>query len=286
MASTESPTAPMTVDDSHAYPRPQSWMRNGSPGFAGDRGNPSSSAPTVPSSLAQQKQPQSSVYHPFDNSGNLPDLMPIMFPSGDPFAYPTQPMSTLEDDHFKNDRAGASAQYPFEPGPQGTAAPSPSSTVPASVAVSASTPTFDAFTNVPVFPSGPSGGVAGGFPSHLQHLNHTPSQVQSPPSHTSTPGNGEVVQSPDLVSIPNRNFMWQGFNFQQQNFPTDQQSQQQMSGTNDMRNVGMGMDGFSPMATGMDMCMNLDDIFDNLGGGASTDGPGNNDWGQWMNIGA
>lgn len=88
------------------------------------------------------------------------------------------------------------------------------------------------------------------------------------------------------MSIPNRNFMWQGFNFQQQNFPTDQQSQQQMSGTNDMRNVGMGMDGFSPMATGMDMCMNLDDIFDNLGGGASTDGPGNNDWGQWMNIGA
>lgn len=209
--------------------------------------------------------------------------MPIMFPSGDPFAYPTQPMSTLEDDHFKNDRVGNSAQYTFEPGSQRTTAPSTSSAVPTSAAVGASTPTFDAYTNIPVFPSGPPGGVAGGLPPHLQHLNHTPSRVQSPPSHTSTPA--DMVQSPDLVSIPNQNFMWQSFSFQQPSLSTDQQqSQQQMTGTNDMRNVGTGMDGFSPMGTGMDMGVSLDDLF-NLGGGAGASGSGNDDWGQWMSMG-
>jgi len=293
MPSTNS--APMSVDDSHAYTRTSSWMTNGSSGvstgprsissmsFAADRGNPSSAASSLPSSLPQQKQPQPSVSQPFDPSGNLPDLMPIMFPSGDPFAYPTQPMSTLEDDHFKNDRVGNSAQYTFEPGSQRATAPSTSSAVPTSAAVGASTPTFDAYTNIPVFPSGPPGGVAGGLPPHLQHLNHTPSRVQSPPSHTSTPA--DMVQSPDLVSIPNQNFMWQSFSFQQPSLSTDQQqSQQQMTGTNDMRNVGTGMDGFSPMGTGMDMGVSLDDLF-NLGGGAGASGSGNDDWGQWMSMG-
>lgn len=58
--------------------------------------NPSMPSNQEPSSLAWAQH--------FANLANLPDLMPIMFPSDDPFAYPTQPMSTLEDDHFRHDR--------------------------------------------------------------------------------------------------------------------------------------------------------------------------------------
>ena len=43
--------------------------------------------------LPQSKSPQSTTY-------GLPDLSAVMFPSTDPFAYPNQPMMTLENNTF------------------------------------------------------------------------------------------------------------------------------------------------------------------------------------------
>ena len=39
-------------------------------------------------------------YSPDFNTHGLPDISSMMFPSEDPFAYPTQPMMTLEDGQF------------------------------------------------------------------------------------------------------------------------------------------------------------------------------------------
>ena len=50
------------------------------------------SASATPSSSTQSAFGQSQQY-----SSNLPDLTEIMFPSPDPFAYPNQPMMTLEN---------------------------------------------------------------------------------------------------------------------------------------------------------------------------------------------
>lgn len=36
-------------------------------------------------------------------TANFPDLLSMMFPSGDPFAYPNQPISTLEEGNFKQE---------------------------------------------------------------------------------------------------------------------------------------------------------------------------------------
>merc|ERR1712187_160593 len=65
--------------------------------------------------------------------------------------------------------------------------------------------------------------------------------MHSPVSHGSTPG--EAVNSPDLVSIPNQNFVWQGYGSgmdQQQNFVPDA-TMQQMAAGND-QGFGMGTD--------------------------------------------
>ena len=45
-------------------------------------------------------QPSFNTQHGFPNSGGLPDLSAMMFPSNDPFAYPNQPMTTLENGQF------------------------------------------------------------------------------------------------------------------------------------------------------------------------------------------
>ena len=45
----------------------------------------------------------------FNSPSNLPDLIPMIFLSSDLFAHPMQLISSLENDHFKEERSGASA---------------------------------------------------------------------------------------------------------------------------------------------------------------------------------
>lgn len=91
-----------------------------------------------------------------------------------------------------------------------------------------------------------------------------------------------MVQSPDLVSIPNQNFSWQGFNFQPQGSSNNQQSQP-MSGPGDPQNVGMGVDNFNALG-GIDIGMNFDELFGNLGANGINSAAGTEDWGQWTNV--
>ncbi|KAL1965391.1 hypothetical protein VTN77DRAFT_5828 [Rasamsonia byssochlamydoides] len=271
----ESANTSAAVDDSWTFD-PRSFVsKETSTGMS--REPLSSPSPAFVSDQVNQSSGSSLTASP---AQNLPDLMPIMFPSGDPFAYPTQPMSTLEDGHFKNERSGPSAQ--FNTTTQGGTASSASG----NAALRSSTPGVDTFANLRGFPNGTTGRIPTTLPPHFQHLG-LQSQVQSPASHSSTPGSNEMVQSPDLVSLPNQNFMWQGLGFAAQNMMADQapsqQQQQQTSGTNDVRFDGMN--GFSPMGMAMDMNVNFDEVFGNVGMNSGNGYPGNDDWSQWMNVG-
>ncbi|KAJ5155808.1 hypothetical protein N7492_008611 [Penicillium capsulatum] len=225
-----------------------------------------------PSSLAWSQQ--------FNNPNNLPDLMPIMFPSDDPFAYPTQPMSKLEDDHFRNDQPGMqSSHYPFEPHPASMAPSTPSD--PSGPGVS--TPSFDGFPTFPNFAAGgSSGGIKSSVPSRL-HANApslASSRLHSPISQAHTPS--EALSSPDLVSIPNQNFVWQGYNYQPTNLATDQTMQQGPSLFNGLPDLNMGLDEGS-MGMNTDLGISFDDLFGN--NVASQPGAPNDDWTQFMNPG-
>ncbi|GFF50797.1 activator of stress genes 1 [Aspergillus udagawae] len=221
------------------------------------------------------------------NPANLPDLMPIMFPSDDPFAYPTQPMSTLEDDHFRIDGLGlqSASQFGFDPSSRGL----PSATSTDSPTGAVSTPKFDNFGSFPLFHNGTSTGINTALPHRItpqkqQAMNQA--RLQSPVSHGSTPGSGtEAVNSPDLVSIPNQNFMWQGYNFQPQAFPPDSSGPQQMPTTTESQGFSIGMNENNEMGAGIDMgFLPLDDIF---GDPCRPNGTlANDDWIQWMNVGS
>merc|ERR1712187_624947 len=95
------------------------------------------------------------------------------------------------------------------------------------------------FTNATGTPTAMNPAMANRF-ANSQPPNH--SRLQSPISRMSP--SGEVVNSPDLVSIPNQNFMWQGYNFQPQNWTGDQQTlpeQQPMPALNGVPNVPTGV---------------------------------------------
>ncbi|EKV06966.1 C6 transcription factor (Mut3), putative [Penicillium digitatum PHI26] len=224
-----------------------------------------------PSSLAWAQQ--------FTNPSNLPDLMPMMFPSDDPFAYPTQPMSTLEDDHFRHDRTGMPSQYSFDSAPaMGPATPGD----PSSAAVS--TPTFD-FTNKPNYPITNTPTIKSSVPSHLRPSHsRSSSRVHSPISQSHTPS--DVISSPDLVSIPNLNFIWQGYNFQLNN-PSDIGTESapqhpELHGPNGLPDFGVGMDG--NLGMNMDLGISFDDLFGNNAAYRPTNGASAEDWAQWMNA--
>jgi hypothetical protein len=220
----------------------------------------------------------------FDAGQNLPDLMPIMFPSGDPFAYPTQPMSTLEDGHFKQERPGSSTQYFGDNRSQSGHQIVTPTGLPNENAPQKSIPAFDTFQGLHPLPGNVPGRLSTTLPPQFHHLGMQ-SQGQSPGSHSSTPGSNDTVNSPDLVSLPH-NVMWQGLGFPTQSTSTSQPaSQPQTSSANDVQYDNMGMSGFSPMGMGMgmDMNVNLDDVFGNMGG--SNTYPTNDDWSQWMNVG-
>lgn len=210
--------------------------------------------------------------------------MPIMFPSDDPFAYPAQPMSTLEDDHFRHDQPGVPSQFAFgttQPsGSMGQNTPSEPST--AGVA----TPSFDAVANLPGFNAGTPSGVKSSVPSRLQANAHpmNPSRLHSPISHGQTPS--ETLSSPDLVSIPNQNFVWQGYNFQPTTMGPDSIAiPQEPSLPHGLPDFNMGI-GESTMGMNMDLGISFEDLFGNDPAYRPNNEAPSDDWAQWMNSGA
>ncbi|CDM33964.1 transcriptional regulator family: Fungal Specific TF [Penicillium roqueforti] len=223
-----------------------------------------------PSSLAWAQQ--------FTNPSNLPDLMPMMFPSDDPFAYPTQPMSTLEDAHFRHDPAGMPSQYSFD------SAPGMGPTTPVDPSSAGGTPTFD-FKNIPNYPITNSAGMKSSVPSHLRPSHsRTSSRVHSPISQSQTPT--DASSSSDLVSIPNQNFVWKGYNFQA-NIATDMApetapQQQEMPAPNGLPPFSMGID--ENIGMNMDLGITFDDLFGNNAAYRPGSGASAEDWAQWMNA--
>ncbi|KAE8355198.1 fungal-specific transcription factor domain-containing protein [Aspergillus coremiiformis] len=241
----------------------------------------SSNTSPLPISLPLHEAPTGPfVSQQFTNPTNLPDLMPIMFPSDDPFAYPTQPMSTLENNHFRQD--GGAMQFGRDPTTQRSAMPPSSSTDPMNAI---GTVGMDGLSNYSLFSSNSTP-----TPMHAvlpMRLANPPSvsqsRLQSPVSHASTPTSGEAVNSPDLVSLPNNNFVWQGYNFQPPNFPTDQTTQPPIA-SGHVQNFGTGAEDTSA-GMSIDLGISLDDIFGNNDACRASSGLPNEDWIQWMNVG-
>ncbi|KAL2860577.1 fungal-specific transcription factor domain-containing protein [Aspergillus pseudodeflectus] len=289
----EASNIPKSLDDHHAprSPAPKArgshlptWVK--SPAEA-----PSSAASTPPGSAAPPdlaptssstpamsqvlpiREPATGQFNAqqMPNTTGFPDLMPIMFPSGDPFAYPAQPMSTLEDDHFRFDEPGLTTTAPFTTGIPTTADQNIGP-------MNLSRAQIDSLAGFPMFQSGSQSSMSAALSGQLS--GSQASQLQSPASHGSTPG--EAVNSPDLVSIPNQNFIWQGYGFDQQpNFAPDASGMQQMP-TGNEHNFGMALDD-SGFNVGLDLPgVPLDDIFGNQD---VKQGLPNDEWIQWMNIG-
>ncbi|KAL4795603.1 fungal-specific transcription factor domain-containing protein [Aspergillus venezuelensis] len=231
--------------------------------------------PSIPQALPIREIP-GQFNHGLPNTTGFPDLMPIMFPSDDPFAYPTQPMSTLEDDHFRFD--GNAAFNPAMP----TAVDQNNSNINRSL---------DSLGGFPLFQNNtPQSSIGAAFSGRLPG-----SHMQSPTiSHGSTPA--EAVNSPDLVSIPNQNFVWQGYGLDQQpNYVADPNMQQISANGGANGNINGNVNGNgngndqnfvipddNVFNAGLDLPgVPLDDIF---GGGDMKNGF-NDDWTQWMNIG-
>ncbi|KAL4916321.1 fungal-specific transcription factor domain-containing protein [Aspergillus aurantiobrunneus] len=201
-----------------------------------------------------------------NNSSGFPDLMPIMFPSDDPFAYPTQPMSTLEDDHSRFD--GNATTVPYTSGLSTTIDQNANPT-------HAGKTRLDNFGTFPMFQGGnPQSSMGAAFSGRLSG-----SHLHSPASHGSTPV--EAMNSPDLVSIPNQNFIWNGYGINQQpNYVPDATMQQMPTGNEQTFAMGTDDNAFN---VGLDFTgVPLDDIF---GNNDSKKGFPNDDWTQWMNIG-
>jgi hypothetical protein len=191
-----------------------------------------------------------------------------MFPSDDPFAYPTQPLSTLEDRHFKNDMPGSSMQYLQDSLLQG------STTLPSNGNMFTSPTTgFDSYPGLYGPPGNMSTRLPSAIPPQLQQLGGVQSQIQSPSS--STP---DQIQSPDLVSLPQQ-YVWQGFGVLGNGAnqpPVSESKKAPIDAT-----VG---NEFTCMGLGFDMDVNLDDVFGNIGTNAGSNNAMNDDWSQWMNT--
>lgn len=242
------------------------------------------SAASLNSSLANQEPSSLAWSQQFNNPNNLPDLMPIMFPSDDPFAYPTQPMSTLEDDHFRHDQTGMpSSQFPFDSTSQPSGIGQNTSSDPSGASVS--TPSFDAFANLPNFNVGATSGVKSSVPSRLQAnaQSMNSSRLHSPISQGQTPS--ETLSSPDLVSIPNQNFVWQGYNFQPTTMGAGRTAiPPDPSMPNGLPNFNMSLDE-NTMGLNIDLGISYDDLFGNNATCRPNNGAPNDDWTQWMNTG-
>ncbi|KAJ5620096.1 hypothetical protein N7510_004080 [Penicillium lagena] len=224
---------------------------------------------TCPQNLSKSIKEASNpvFFQQFNNPTNLPDLM---FSLDDPFAYPTQ---NMEDGHFRSDQSGtSSSQDLFDH----TGMASTTSTNPPSMRVTA--PSFGAFHNLPQSAAAKSS-VPSRLSSATQSMSEYPSQ--SPMLQTSLSGN-EALGSPDLVSIPSQNFVWQGYYFQPSIGGLEQTAQQGSSAGDQVQDSNMGTDQDT---LGPYMALNIpfDDLFNNF---ASGDGAFNEERMQWMNRGA
>ncbi|KAJ5215590.1 uncharacterized protein N7498_001997 [Penicillium cinerascens] len=207
-------------------------MSNNQPSDNGSQSAWMASTPELLTESMQIPEPMSatSMNHPFanqepsslawsqhiNNRNNFPDLMPIMFSSDDPFAYPTQPMSTLEDDHFRHDHT--SVQFPFDSKPR----------QPTGMAI-----------------------------NHLRSSSRLQSLI--PRSHNP----GETLSSPDLVSIPNQNFVWEACNFHStSNVRAETTMQQDQPLPNGLRNLNITFDD-KTIAMNMDLGISFGDLFGN-----------------------
>lgn len=110
-------SVPYDLSTNRQQPRPSldnSYQRSSQhiyqPSDPMDMSTPDSAGSSIPSSATQ---PQFNFSQRFDDAG-LPDLSAMMFPSADPFAYPTQPMTALENEHYKQETS------PFTPPPAQT----------------------------------------------------------------------------------------------------------------------------------------------------------------------
>ncbi|KAL8842068.1 MAG: hypothetical protein Q9170_000671 [Blastenia crenularia] len=79
------------------------------------RNSPTSNITFQPYSMASRSVPASTSQSIFSapettGSGDTPDLTTMMFPSNDPFAYPNQPMTTLENFQANNQDGSANSQ--------------------------------------------------------------------------------------------------------------------------------------------------------------------------------
>lgn len=240
------------------------------------------SATSLNNAFASQEPSSQAWSQQFNNPNNLPDLMPFMFPSDDPFAYPTQPMSTLEDDHFRHDQSGvAQAQFPFDSiSKSSMARNTPNDPSGAGISTSG----FDGYGNLRNFNVGPTSASNLSMPTHLQAnaQSMASSRLHTPISQGQTPS--EALSSPDLVSIPNQNFVWQGYNFQPTTMETDNTTIPQNPSMNGFPDFSMDM---HENTTGMNMNLGIsfDDLFGNDTALRPHNGGSNDNWNQWMNTG-
>jgi hypothetical protein len=258
--------SPKSVDDNHpprspAKPRTnrRSWVQpSEAPASAVStppEATPPPGTPIISQALPIREARTGQYTQSLPNTTGFPDLMPIMFPSDDPFAYPTQPMSTLENNHFQFDASATTAPF--------------MSAIPTTVDQAG----VNNFGGLNMFQNGTLNSMGTALSGRMSG-----SHLQSPVSHGSTPG--EAVNSPDLVSIPNQNFVWQGYGIDQQpNFVPDATVQQISTAAEQP----FGMADDNAFNAGLDLPgVPLDEIFGNtdLKSGFASD-----DWTQWMNIG-
>lgn len=273
-----------SVDDSLPR-RPQTWLWDNisdatespasmSPAFS-HQSSPAASQTLNQAPVQQQQQQQ----QPFISSQQLgasqllPDLMPIMFPSGDQLAYPAQPLSTLEDGHFKDEVTPSPMQYTQEPLTQGS-----TSSLNGNFTQNTTPNGFDGFSGIQGLPVRSATTLA----PHLQRLG-LQTQIHSPATlGSSTP---DTIQSPDLVSLPH-NYMWQSFSLSNQNNPYEQPvKEQSVAGEKSMMTDDPGLDAMPSMGMGFDMDVNFGEILGNIGTNPNNPATMNDDWSQWMNNG-
>jgi hypothetical protein len=265
-----------SVDDTLPR-RAQTWLWDGTSDSTESPASMSPSFSHQSSPAASQILNQTQAQQPFVPSQQvcanqaLPDLMPLMFPSGDQLAYPAQPMSTLEDGHFKEDMTNSPMQYTPESFAQGN-----TSVLNGGFAQNTVANNFDGFSGIQ--------GLSGTLPTrnatalapHLQRLG-LDTQLYSPATQSSsTP---ETMQSPDLVTLPH-NYVWQNFGPSNQNNSREQlMKKEQIIGDN---NLAVDDGGMASMGMNFDMDVNFGEL---LGANTSNASAMNDDWSQWMNNG-
>ena len=267
-----------------------------------------SSSPTTVSTQQQQHQkPQAassshpkqepSFSPPLTSNNRLPDLMRVMFPSDDPLAYPNQPMSTLEDDHFKNEANNTPEQFAFGPLHGMQTAMSPTSYAESQGSMSLAEQNPNALL------------------SHLNRPAHFSNQQDTAASSASpTRGQPHTRANSDIVTMTNQPSMWQDLDAQQ--LYGNQYLQGQVGGTFGHASssssssqhpqgaqlddagvdLGFGMSGLDGFGLGFGTGMGMDsgnmglgmnmDIDDFLRGTSAGNSGGDfpSDWTQWGNL--